>query len=664
MKSTLLLKVTFLFVLIGTITISAIKAQTPQAFKYQTVVRDGNGQVLADQNVNFRISIQQSASFTDVYIETHDALTNAFGLAVINIGEGTPESGDFTMIDWGSDETHIQVEVDINGGTDYMVMGTSQLLAVPYAMHAKTAENVFSGDYNDLQNTPDMSNYDMDVTDDFDGDYNSLSNIPDMSGWDQNASDDFNGQYSSLTGAPTNVSSFTNDAGYLTSESDGDDSNEIQTLSLTGPNLTIQWGNTVDLSSLQDGYEANTDNQTLSLSGTDLSITGGNSIDLSSIDTDTDTQLSETEVDNYVANNGYLTSEEDGSTTNEIQTLVFNAALGRLFISDTDYNTEYVDLPDPSNQNELQTLSINGDELSISASAYTGLGGNTITLPLGAQSIDELSDGASDDYSIYFGLNAGANDDGYNYNIGIGPDAMAANANGMWNIGIGSSSLNANTSGAYNTAIGFETLKLNTTGGSNSAFGYGALTSLTSGYANTAVGSYSFGSLDSGSSNIGLGSSTFGSLTTGTSNIAIGRWSGSAMTEGYSNVYVGYEVDRQNETGSYNTMIGSQAGRTSAAIGTEHSKDGCVFIGFAAGYNETNSNKLYIENSSSSEPLIGGDFSTDEVDLNAKVNVRDFIHIDPQATPPTTGVKGDLYMDTDGYLYVHNGTAWAQIATL
>jgi uncharacterized protein (TIGR02145 family) len=236
-------------------------AQTPQAFKYQTVVRDGNGQVLADQNVNFRISIQQSASFTDVYVETHDALTNAFGIAVLNIGDGTPESGDFTTIDWGADESHIQVEVDINGGTDYIVMGTSQLLAVPYAMHAKTAENVFSGDYYDLENAPDMSNYDTDVTDDFDGNYNSLSNIPDMTGWDQNASDDFSGQYSNLTGAPTNVSAFTNDAGYLTSENDGDAGNELQDLTFSGTELSIENGNTVDLASLQDG--TGTDDQTL-----------------------------------------------------------------------------------------------------------------------------------------------------------------------------------------------------------------------------------------------------------------------------------------------------------------------------------------------------------------------------------------------------------------
>ena len=54
----------------------------------------------------------------------------------------------------------------------------------------------------------------------------------------------FDGAYGSLTGAPTTVSSFTNDAGYLTSETDS------QTLSLSGTTLTISTGNNVDLGAL------------------------------------------------------------------------------------------------------------------------------------------------------------------------------------------------------------------------------------------------------------------------------------------------------------------------------------------------------------------------------------------------------------------------------
>ena len=54
----------------------------------------------------------------------------------------------------------------------------------------------------------------------------------------------FDGAYGSLTGAPTTVSSFTNDAGYLTAQTDS------QTLSLSGTTLTISTGNNVDLGAL------------------------------------------------------------------------------------------------------------------------------------------------------------------------------------------------------------------------------------------------------------------------------------------------------------------------------------------------------------------------------------------------------------------------------
>lgn len=118
-------------------------AQSPEAFKYQAVARDAGGQILANQSVSFQISILQgSASGTSVYSETHAATTNTFGLVNLEIGNGTVASGDFSAIDWGTDTYFTQIEMDASGGTNYQLMGTSQLLSVPYALHAKTAENV------------------------------------------------------------------------------------------------------------------------------------------------------------------------------------------------------------------------------------------------------------------------------------------------------------------------------------------------------------------------------------------------------------------------------------------------------------------------------------------------------------------------------------------
>ena len=115
---------------------------------------------------------------------------------------------------------------------------------------------------------------------------------------------------------------------------------------------------------------------------------------------------------------------------------------------------------------------------------------------------------------------------------------------------------------------------------------------------------------------------------------------------------------RNTSNGSNNVALGFSAGRSSNGTGN-------IFLGNQAGEFAGNvSNQLFIDNSSTSSPLIGGDFSTDELNLNAKVNIRDAMHINPRATAPAGGVKGDLYMDTDGFLYIHNGTAWKQIVVL
>jgi uncharacterized protein (TIGR02145 family) len=131
--------------------------QTPESFKYQAVLRDASGNARSNANVTIDIAILQgTATGTQVFIETHIVTTNAFGLVNLEIGSKNPSG--FQNIDWSAGPYFIKMGVD---GTE---MGTSQLLSVPYALHAKTAENGFSGDYNDLKNKP--SNIDEDKTDD------------------------------------------------------------------------------------------------------------------------------------------------------------------------------------------------------------------------------------------------------------------------------------------------------------------------------------------------------------------------------------------------------------------------------------------------------------------------------------------------------------------
>ena len=91
-----------------------------------------------------------------MYVETHSTTTNTNGLLTIEIGGGKAEQGEFTGIDWANGPYFLKTETDPNGGSDYSVTSTQQLLSVPYAIYAKEAANGFSGDYNDLKNKPSI----------------------------------------------------------------------------------------------------------------------------------------------------------------------------------------------------------------------------------------------------------------------------------------------------------------------------------------------------------------------------------------------------------------------------------------------------------------------------------------------------------------------------
>ncbi len=136
------MKKIILTLILGIIAFSAIFAQTPQGINYQAVARNSTGGLLSNSSISLRISIlDKTATGTSVFTETHAVTTNALGLFTFVIGKGTLVSGDFTKIDWSTNDKFLEVEMDSNGGSSYTVMGTSQLVSVPYALYSAKAGN-------------------------------------------------------------------------------------------------------------------------------------------------------------------------------------------------------------------------------------------------------------------------------------------------------------------------------------------------------------------------------------------------------------------------------------------------------------------------------------------------------------------------------------------
>jgi len=130
----------FTFFFLGIVCAVMLQAQVPEAFKYQAVIRDGDGNIVANQQVGLRFTINKAeVNKSIIYQETQSATTNNFGIVNLNIGYGTPVIGNFASIDWSNGIYMLEVEVDPTGGTSYVSLGVSSILSVPYALYAKSS---------------------------------------------------------------------------------------------------------------------------------------------------------------------------------------------------------------------------------------------------------------------------------------------------------------------------------------------------------------------------------------------------------------------------------------------------------------------------------------------------------------------------------------------
>lgn len=126
---------------------TSIWAQSPKKISYQAVVRNHQNVLITNSQVGIKISILKGNYVYPVYTETHAPATDGNGVINIEIGTGLT-SGDFSDINWAKDGPFfIRTEIDPNGGSNYTISGTSQLLSVPFALHAQTAHKAKKAKY-------------------------------------------------------------------------------------------------------------------------------------------------------------------------------------------------------------------------------------------------------------------------------------------------------------------------------------------------------------------------------------------------------------------------------------------------------------------------------------------------------------------------------------
>ncbi|MCB0409202.1 MAG: hypothetical protein KDD29_03225 [Flavobacteriales bacterium] len=392
-----------------------LSAQTPNVFNYQAVARTSAGAVMNNQNISVQISILDNG--VAVYTEDHSVATNQYGLFTIGVGQGNVSLGDFSTIDWTTGDYSLQVEMDENGGSNYTLMGTSSLLTVPYAMHAKTAENAFSGDYNDLVNTPSI---------------------------------------------PANTSELTNDAGFITNpdDADSDATNELQTLSLSGTDLSISGGNSVSLAAFAPTY-----------------------FDIIR-DADNNTKV---EVER-IANNDEIMFTTGGKQMMllDSRSLSFPAHQGNIFIGDNTGTNENLN---PNNNN----IYIGDNAGATNATSQYNIG-------IGEGALKNNTAGSNTALGTFclFGNTTG------NLNVGMGVYSLLDNTTGASNVALGSQAMRYNTTGSENVVIG-SSAYLNNNGSSNTIIGANAgLQSPTNSSGNVFIG-YRAGYYETGSNKLIIG---------------------------------------------------------------------------------------------------------------------------------------------------------------
>ena len=338
-------------------------SQAPSQFTYQSVVRANSGSLVSNQQVGFRFTVLKGSELGSiVFEEEHTVTTNINGLATMIIGKGSG-TDNLSEIDWGIDSYFLKVEVDPEGGFNYVAEDTTQLLSVPFALYSNSSGSnltITGQDFLTISNN-DITVNKIDLSDDVDGilpianggtGSSTAPMVAVITALDAAAARNVlglssvasSGSYNDLTDrltAGTNIditngviSSTNTNTEYTAGTGisiDGNNSISSTITQYTDANAQAAFTAGTNIN-ITNGVISSTDTNTEYTAGTGISIDGNNAI--STTVTDTDTVRSVTAGGNTLADGETL-----AFTAGSNVTITENA--GAVTISSTDTNTTY-----------------------------------------------------------------------------------------------------------------------------------------------------------------------------------------------------------------------------------------------------------------------------------------------------------------------------------
>ena len=604
-----------------------LMAQTPQSFKYQAVLRDNAGNILASQPVSLRISIHEALSTgTVVYQESFTSTTNAYGLVNLNVGSGTVLSGSFAAINWALHNYFIQIEVDLGSG--YVDMGATQLLSVPYALYAENA-NVpgVAGPTGPIGATGPQGAAGV-----------GLNNRGNWVSGTTYAPNDYVFAESSGNPAVNSMWIMQHSSSFVsTIQPKNQLTHWVEFEAPAGPQgATGAQGNTgpIGPTGLIGTTGATGSTGAASTVPGPIGPTGAagtNGVNGATGPTGAQgpAGVGLTNRGNWVsgttyAPNDYVFAESSGNPAVNSMWIMQHSSSFVSTIQPKNQLTHWVEFEAPAGPQGVtgaqggtgatgatgatgplvpgtsgQTLRYDGSNWVANSTLYNngtriGIGTTTPNQQLELTGAIQLTNTTDSTTGVIYKGNEPfihnfkpATNDGFNTFAGINAGNFTMkdlmnNYNASYNTGIGYYALNSIITGFHNTAVGSKALKSNTTGGGNCAFGSRALEENTTGLGNDAFGNYALKENTTGYYNIALGYSAMINNTTGNRNTAVGRMTlGGYPHTGELNSVFGFHAMYYNKSGNDNVAIGATSlyGNRSGNYNT------------ALGYGSLNTNK-------------------------------------------------------------------------